>query len=125
MAPLPEQFWQSIRQILSADQYLTDESERWTYSYDNSRCQALPDIVVFAENHDQVRELVLLCNQYQVPLIARGRGTGTTGAVVPVSGGMILSTERLNKISPVNRTDRYVQAEPGATNQAVQEVAAK
>lgn len=65
---------------------LTDESERLAYGYDNSRRQALPDAVVFPASHQQVVDVVSLCNTHKLPLVARGRGTGTTGATVPTRG---------------------------------------
>ena len=102
---------------------LTEESERWTYGYDNSRRQALPDAVVFPDNHDQVKKIVSLCNEHHIPLIARGRGTGTTGATVPTRGGVVLSLERMDRITTMDSANRYMVVEPGVTNQQVQDTA--
>lgn len=110
---------------LRSNQILTDESDRWSYGYDNSRRQALPDLVLLPQSHDDVQLIVTLCNQFKTPLIARGRGTGTTGATVPVTGGVILSTERMNSILEVNAKDRYLVTQPGVTNQEVQNSASE
>ncbi len=115
---------QQCKYNLRNDQILTEESDRWSYGYDNSRRQALPDLVLLPESHDDVKLIVTLCNQFKIPLIARGRGTGTTGATVPITGGVILSTERMNTIIEVNADDRYLISQPGVTNQAVQDSAA-
>ena len=72
-----------LRAVLG-DRLLTDPAERLAYGYDNSRRQAMPDLVALPSNHDQVRDVVRLCNRFEVPLTARGRGTGTTGATVPI-----------------------------------------
>jgi D-lactate dehydrogenase len=114
-----------LRKFLNSNQILTEESDRWSYGYDNSRRQALPDLVLLPESHDDVQHTVTLCNQFNVPLIARGRGTGTTGATVPVNGGVILSTERMNLVLELNSDDRYLVTQPGVTNQAVQNKAAE
>ena len=112
-----------IQQLISQlgeQNVLTDEAERLAYGYDNSREQALPDLVVFPTNHDEVVAVLRLCYQHQLVVIARGRGTGTTGATVPTLGGIILSTERMTQILETNPDDRLMVVEPGVTNQAVQ-----
>lgn len=124
MAVLSEQFQNALQRLLSADHILRDPGERWSYGYDNSRCQDMPDVVVFPTSHTEVRDIVLLCNEFKVPVITRGRGTGTTGAVVPVDGGLVLATEKMHRIQTVDTQNRFVQVEPGVTNQAVQDAAA-
>lgn len=115
-----------LQQILNNKQaILTDEAECWAYGYDNSKKQALPDAVVFPNSHEQIKEIVLLCNQYSIPLTARGRGTGTTGATVPTRGGIVLSLEKMNRIKQLDTANRYMVVEPGVLNQQVQDEAAK
>jgi len=118
-------FIQSIKSILKSDQILTDPADVWSYGYDNSRRHAVPDIVVQPNTHEQVHNIVLLCNEYKVPLTARGRGTGTTGATVPLQGGLLLSTEKLNHIIKIDPANRYIVVEPGVTNQEVQDAVKK
>jgi len=86
--------------------------------------QALPEAVIFARSHQQIVQLVKLCRKHQVPIISRGAGTGTTGATVPDRGGIILSFERMNRILTIDPANRLITAEPGVTNQAIQEAAA-
>lgn len=99
---------------------LTEKSERLAYGYDNSRRQALPDAVVFPTSHKQVVAIIKICNTYNLPLIARGRGTGTTGATVPTRGGLVMSLEKMNRIIQLDTANRYVVVEPGVINQTVQ-----
>ncbi|MDH5178492.1 MAG: FAD-binding protein [Gammaproteobacteria bacterium] len=124
-SPLPAAVVKQLRDLLGKTAVLTEESERFAYGYDNSRRQAIPDAVVFVESHAQVLEIVRLCHEHHIPLIARGRGTGTTGATVPTRGGIVLSTERMNKILRIDTANRYMVVEPGVINQAVQQAAAK
>lgn len=113
----------AIENTLNADQILTDPADVWSYGYDNSRRHAVPNMVVQPSTHEQIHTIVSLCNEYNVPLTARGRGTGTTGATVPIQAGVILSTERLNKIVKIDPANRYMVVEPGITNQQVQDAA--
>ena len=121
--PLPAEFLQRLARIVGADNLLCDTADRWTYGYDNSRRHALPDAVAYAGEHAQVLEVVRLCNAHRVPLVARGRGTGTTGATVPVRGGLVLSLERMNRILRIDPDNRAAVVEPGVTNQELQTAA--
>ncbi|RUL76648.1 FAD-binding oxidoreductase [Dyella choica] len=94
----------------------THEAERIAYAYDNSRRNALPDAVVFAREHVQVETLVRSCRKHRVPVVARGRGTNTTGATVPVEGGVVVSFERMNRILRIDPDNRFAVVEPGALN---------
>lgn len=122
---LNPEFICALGDILSPEQLLTEAADCITYGYDNSRIQVTPHAVVFPEDHEQVLAIVQLCNQYQVPLTARGRGTGTTGASVPLRGGLVLSTEKMQAVLEINPDDRYIRVQPGLTNQAVQNMLAE
>ncbi len=110
--------------LLGAGDLLTGAGERWAYGYDNSKEHALPDLVAFPRSHEQVRDILRLCGELRVPLIARGRGTGTTGATVPTQGGVVMSLERMDRILRTDPANRFMVVEPGVTNQAAQEAAA-
>lgn len=118
---LSSKFLGALQEILNTDQILTDPADVWSYGYDNSRRHAVPELVVQPSNHEQVHKIVSLCNEHKVALTSRGRGTGTTGATVPLQGGVVLSTEKLNRIIKVDPANRYIVVEPGVTNQQVQD----
>lgn len=120
--PLAHAFLSSLATCFPKRDILTAPEDCWAYGYDNSRRQVLPQAVVFPTTHEQVLHLVTACNQYAIPLTARGRGTGTTGATVPVKGGVIASLERMNKLINFSPDNRYIVVEPGMTNQQVQEI---
>lgn len=118
-------FVERLRSIFADDDLLTAPADCWAYGYDNSRQQALPQGVCFAREAAQVVELVRTCREFGVPLIARGRGTGTTGATVPVRGGVVLSMERLRTTLSIDPANRLARVSPGYTNQELQEAAAE
>ncbi|HET7136440.1 MAG TPA: FAD-linked oxidase C-terminal domain-containing protein [Casimicrobiaceae bacterium] len=98
----------------------TDPATRAVYGYDNSRREAMPDAVVFPSTHEQVVALVRACRAHQTPLVARGRGTNTTGASVPVEGGVVASFERMNRIVAIDPANRLAVVEPGVLNADLQ-----
>jgi D-lactate dehydrogenase len=125
MVNLPGPFTEGLKHVLGAGNVLTDPADCWPYGQDNSRKHTPPDAVAFATTHAQVLETVRLCNQYSVPLLARGRGTGTTGSAIPVRGGLVLSLERMDRIIEMDAANRVMRVEPGAINQAIQDQAAE
>ncbi|WP_133478834.1 FAD-binding oxidoreductase [Cognatilysobacter segetis] len=101
---------------LLGDGWRTDPAERHGYGYDNSRREALPDAVALPRDRLQVLELVRACRAHRVPVVARGRGTNTTGAAVPVAGGVVVSFERMDRIVDIRPGDRCAIVEPGVLN---------
>ncbi|TQV65274.1 MAG: FAD-binding protein [Halothiobacillaceae bacterium] len=114
---------EAIQRAAGPGNMSTERATLWTYGMDNSRRHALPDAVVYASDHAQVRAVVQACFTHRIPLTARGRGTGTTGATVPIHGGVVLSFERMSRILEVNPEDRLMVVEPGVTNGEVQDAA--
>ena len=70
-----------------------------------TRYHHMPEVVVFAENTEQVAAVVKLANKELVTVVPRGAGTGLACGAVPIHGGIVLSLEKMNKIiemDPVN-----------------------
>lgn len=105
-----------LQRVFAADALRTDPGECLVYGYDNSRRQAMPDAVVFPATHEQVLALVRACRAHRLPLVARGRGTNTTGASVPVAGGVVASFERMNRLLRIDPDNRLAVVEPGLLN---------
>jgi len=114
--PLPLPLLETLRVSFATNALSVGEAERLAYAYDNSRRNALPDAVVFPTEHAQVEALVRACREHRVPVVARGRGTNTTGATVPVEGGVVVSFERMNRIVRIDPENRLAVVEPGVLN---------
>ncbi len=115
MSALPAALQRELAALLGAG-WLTDPSERLAYAYDNSRRHALPDAVALPTSREHVLALVQACRAHRVPVVARGRGTNTTGASVPVAGGVVVSFERMDRIVDICPGDRCAVVEPGVLN---------
>ena len=115
MNALPAELSRSLAELLG-DGWFTDPGERLAYAYDNSRRQSLPDAVALPRTREQVQALVRACRAHRVPVVARGRGTNTTGASVPVQAGVVVSFERMNRILAIRPGDRCAVVEPGVLN---------
>ncbi|MFP7722535.1 FAD-binding oxidoreductase [Lysobacter sp. A3-1-A15] len=112
---LPDPLLRELADLLG-DGFRTDPGERIGYGYDNSRREAMPDAVALPRDRTQVLALVRACRRHRVPVVARGRGTNTTGAAVPVAGGVVVSFERMDRILDIRPGDRCAVVEPGVLN---------
>ncbi len=115
----------ALKQAVGEHNIHTEPGDTWVYGGDNSRRHHAPDLVVFADQHEQVVAIVRACHQAQLPLTVRGRGTGTTGGVVPIAGGVVLSLERMQAKPQIDAANRVARVQPGVLNQDVQQAAAE
>jgi D-lactate dehydrogenase len=121
MSALPERVLIALRAALPRDALLTAHGDCLTYAYDNSAHQAMPQAVVLPTTAQQVQAVMHACRADGVPLVARGRGTNTTGASVPVQGGVVMSFERMNRVLRIDTDNRYAVVEPGLLNGELQQ----
>jgi D-lactate dehydrogenase (cytochrome) len=74
-----------------------------------------PDAVAFAETADDVSEIVRVCADHRVPVIAFGTGTSLEGHVNAPQGGISIDLSRMNRILTVHRDDLDCTVQPGVT----------
>ncbi len=86
------------------------------FEYDGSADKALPDAVVLPSNTTEVASIVKIALENEIPIIARGAGTGLSGGAVAKGGGLVLSLTRMNKILEINSKDHMAIVEPGVVN---------
>lgn len=118
---LPASLLSALQSQFTPDRLYTDPVDCYAYAYDNSRNFRPPLAVVFPLNAEEVQAVVKLCHEHKVPLVPRGRGTGTAGGSVPEQGGIALSLERMNRILSLDPDNRMAIVEPGVLNQELQD----
>ena len=84
----------------------------------------LPLVVVLPETEAQVAAVLRICHGLQVPVVARGAGTGLSGGALPHAMGVTLSLAKFNRIVQVDRTARTATVQCGVRNLAISEAAA-
>lgn len=106
-----------LSSIVGPESILDQEEELVVYECDGFVVEKnKPDIVVFPTNTEQISRIVKLCNEHEVPFLARGAGTSLSGGTLPVGGGVMLVLTRMKKIHEINIRDRYAIVEPGLVN---------
>ena len=101
---------------IGKDAVLTSAADCLAYGFDNSAYRQNPCMVLLPTSTEHVLAAVKLARHYKLPLTARGRGTNTTGASVPVVNGAVISFERMNQILALLPGDRTAVVQPGVLN---------
>lgn len=100
-------------QEIAGDRVSSSLSERCCYSSDASQVSGRPDFVVRPANTGEVSRILLLCNERDVPVVARGAGSGLAGGASPVLGGVVLDMSGMNRILEMDLENLQVIVEPG------------
>lgn len=116
---------EKLRAIVGSDNVVVDPERVEPYGADAVKEKFPPEAVVFPENTVQVSEILKLANEHLFPVTARGGGVGYTGGAVPIDGGIVIGTDRMDHIRELNVDDLYMIVEPGLTTFAVQQAAAE
>ena len=103
----------------------TSLEARTCYSFDATRRKFLPDAVAFPVDAGEVQRIIELANRIRFPVVPRGAGTGFSGGSLPVRGGLVLSTERMDRILAIDAENLYVVAEPGVVTGVLKDEVSK
>ena len=83
-----------------------------------------PLVVVLPETYAQVKAVLKICHALNVPVVARGAGTGLSGGAMPHKLGVTLSMAKFNKILKLDPQSRTAVVQGGVRNLAISEAAA-
>ena len=103
-----------LRRIVDANGVLTEAIDLKAYSFDaTTGWRAVPDVVVFPTTTAQISQIMKVATEHSIPVTPRGAGSNLSGGSVPVSGGIILCTTRMNRIVKIDAENFTATAEPG------------
>jgi glycolate oxidase len=107
---------------ICGDHIITDKPRLKVYEADGLTAKRqVPWVVVLPSTIDEVQQIVRLCDRFEVPLVARGAGTGLSGGATPHAEGVLLSLAKFNRILSVDTENLLARVEPGVTNLAISE----
>lgn len=89
-----------------------------------SAYRTTPLLVVLPDSIEQVQQIMRICHQRHVPVVARGAGTGLSGGALPLEKGVLLVMARFNRILGIDPEARCARVQPGVRNLAISEAAA-
>ncbi len=107
-----------LREILGKEAVLTSKEDLTTYSYDATTTWAhMPDVVVLPMTTEQVSRILKLANENRIPVTPRGAGTNLSGGSIPIKGGIVLCTTKMNRILEISKGNLVATVEPGVVLQ--------
>ena len=110
---------------LPPDRLMTRPEQLAAYESDGLTVfRSRPLAVAVPESSDEVITLVRFCRDHRLPFVARGSGTSLSGGSLPVSDGVVITLNRLNRILRLDPALRIAVVEPGVVNTQVSVAAA-
>jgi glycolate oxidase len=113
---MPPEAKQELAALLGPRGYLDRDEDLLLYEYDGGVDKARPEMVVFPRSTSDVVSIVQITGKYKVPIVGRGAGTGLSGGAIPVSGGVVISFARMNRILEIDLDNERAVVEPGVVN---------
>ncbi len=115
-----------LKAILPSDSILHQPEDLSPYECDGlSAYKNTPLIIVLPDDIQQVQTILALCNELNVPVVARGAGTGLSGGALPLSNGILLGLAKFKQIIDIDPDQRIARVQPGVRNLAISEAVAQ
>lgn len=112
---------EALVSAIGKDRVLHEKTDLLPYTMDTFRLRFgddyryVPDFVVLPDSTKQVSDVVKVAAQHKIPLIPKGGGSNRTGMLVPLTGGIVVDTVRMNRVIEVSKNALYVTVQPGIT----------
>jgi FAD/FMN-containing dehydrogenase len=122
-----EELRSRLVKALGGQRVLWKEADLLPYAKDTYRIRFdeefkyLPDAVVFPDTTTDVQKVVQIAAEIRVPIIPKGGGSNRTGMLVPIHGGIVVDTIRMNRIVEISAPNLYVTVQPGITLKELEE----
>lgn len=107
-----EELHKQLQSIIPNERILSELADRYSYSFDASFGEYLPDIVVQPETKEEVAEIMKLANIDKIPIYPRGAATSLSGGPLPVKGGIILDMSQFKKKLVIDRENLLAIVSP-------------
>ncbi|MEM6436652.1 MAG: glycolate oxidase subunit GlcD [Cyanobacteria bacterium P01_D01_bin.115] len=120
-APATQRHWapviRAFEKALGKDRVVRRKEELLVYECDGlASYRQRPPVVVLPKTTEQVAAAIKICNQFDVPFVPRGAGTGLSGGALPVEDAVLIVTATMNKILTVDYDNQRVVVQPGVIN---------
>lgn len=113
-----------LKEYLSESSLLLNEESRRVYECDAlSAHRVMPGCVVLPDSIEQVQSVLRYCYHNDIPLVARGAGTGLSGGAMPHAEGVLLNLAKFSQIISIDPLQRTARVQPGVRNLAISEAA--
>jgi len=119
--PATQRDWIPIVRAMTAalgkDAVVRRKEELLVYECDGlTSYRQRPPIVVLPKTTEEVAAAIQVCNQFEVPFVARGAGTGLSGGALPLEEAVLIVTATMRQILNIDLENQQVTVQPGVIN---------
>ncbi len=107
---------EQIHELLGPRGVLQRPEDLKLYEYDGSVDKARPELVVFPRSTAEVVKIVRISNEFKIPIVGRGAGTGLSGGAIARAGGIVIAFARMNRILEIDLANERAVVQPGVVN---------
>lgn len=118
-----EMLYTELADVVGPENVSTSQADKIAYSCDyywipemwiDRGCKSpTPDFVVHPRSTEEVSRICRIASNYKIPVTVWGGGSGSQGGALPMHGGIVLDTKKLNRIIEIDRTSLTVTVETG------------
>ena len=103
-----------LQSIVGQLNVLTGDAINPDYAHDElGGISCMPEVLVRVQSTGEVSAIMRHAYEHSIPVTVRGSGTGLVGAAVPIHGGILLETTKMNKILKLDSNNLTVTVQPG------------
>lgn len=103
-----------LKSVVDEDRVYTGEDINEDYSHDElGGISRMPDVMVEVSSTEEVSQIMAYAYENNIPVVARGSGTGLVGAGVPIHGGIMINMTKMNRILEIDEENLTLTVEPG------------
>ena len=105
---------EKFKEIAPGRVYVGEEiNDDFTHDEMSIYGKAMPEAVIDALTTEEISAIMKICYENTIPVTPRGAGTGLVGACVPIAGGIVINTTKMNKILGYDLNNFVVKIQPG------------
>ncbi len=114
-----------LQDIVGKENVSSEKADLICYSYDATKQKYLPDVVVHPQTSEQISLIMKMANAEKIPVFPRGAGSGFSGGSLPTKGGIVLTTERMDRILEIDQENLVAVVQPGVITEQFQQAVEK
>ena len=109
------QIAEQLKAAVGEKRFFAGEAVNPDYSHDEMPIYGkyFPEVVCEVETTEEVSAIMKICSANRIPVTPRGAGTGLVGGCVPLVGGVVVCTKRMNRILTYDMSNLVVHIQPG------------
>ena len=115
-----------LKKIVGEKYVIFDDAEKLeAFSHDEvaeEEYAHMPEAAVRPGSAEEIAAVLKLANRQNIPVTPRGAGSGLSGGAVPLHGGVVLLTDRMNRILEIDRENMMIVVEPGVVTSEINDL---